>query len=106
MFNCSVKGLEREERRGERERNRRREGEGKRERRKGGRKTHAAALLGDLSSNPHQQSQETAVWMREARAGEQRDSEPPWGFGFGKLLTRTPLKQTLVPRCSGAINSW
>lgn len=86
MFNCSVKGLEREERRGERERNRGREGEGKRERRKGESKTHTAILLGELSSNPHQHSQETAVWMKEAGAGEQRDNGLLGALGLGSCL--------------------
>jgi hypothetical protein len=55
LFNCSVKGLQREERResvggreGEREKERERDkGRG----REGERKTHTAALLGDPSSN-------------------------------------------------------
>lgn len=70
-----------------------REGKGKREeRRKGERKTRTAGFAWRSLFEPTQgqHSQETAVWMKEAWAGEQRGSEPSWTFGFVKLLRHPP----------------
>lgn len=81
MFNCSVKGLEREKRRGREDRGREK-GRG-REEKEGERKTYTAGLLGDLSSDTLEHGQENAVWMKGAWEGEQRDGRAPQGFGGG-----------------------
>lgn len=80
MFNCSVKGLEREKRRGREDRGREK-GRGREEKEREG-KTYTAGLLGDLSSDTLNHGQENAVWMKGAREGEQRDSGVPRGFGW------------------------
>lgn len=102
MFNCSVKGLEREERRGDRgiEGGKREEGEKKRQRKQ----DPQSCFAGDLSSNTPQQRQENAVWMKEAQKVSRGTVVSSGALGVGSCLAYPSNNRHLVPSFSGTIS--